>query len=133
MIEESLIVLLQFRGMNPHHLISQTILQPLLERDDIPTLWLRHTSRFYQGWGCPTPQAAPIVGILHPQQHFIAIYISQEYWTLSDPLFNDPTQRHLIRRWERHLHSSLAHIHNTLNLPAPTLPRFRLLPNSLST
>ncbi len=95
-------------------------------------LWLRPTSRFYQAKGCLSPLAVPIIGTLHLHQHFITFYISQEYWTISDPLFPDPTLRYPIHVWEAHLHSSLANIHTALNLPPPTLPRFRPLPGPLS-
>ena len=132
MIEECLSTLLQLHGMNPHLLISQTLLQPLLERAEVPPLWLRPTSRFYNARDSPTPLTVPIVGTLHLHQHFITVYISQDYWTISDPLYGNPTQRYPIRTWERHLHSSLNHIHTTLNLPPPTLPKFRPLPRPLS-
>ena len=69
---------------------------------------------------------------LHLHQHFVTVYISQDYWTLSDPLHCDPDRRYPIHTWERHLHSSLTRIHAALGLPTPTLPHFRKLVHSLS-
>ncbi len=72
------------------------------------------------------------MGTLHLQHNFITIYISQEYWTLSNPLHTNSTHRYPIHTWERHLHTSLTRIHTALDLPAPTLPKFRPLPRPLS-
>ena len=47
MMEECVTTILQLHGMNHQQLISQTQLQPLLERAEIPPMWLRPTFRFY--------------------------------------------------------------------------------------
>ena len=78
MIEECITTILQLHGLNPNLVISQTQLQPLLERGDIPATWLRPSSRFYQARGCLAPLTVPIVGTLLLHQHFITIYISQD-------------------------------------------------------
>ena len=79
MMEECIATILQLHGMNPHLLISQTQLQPILERAEIPATWLRPTSRFYQARSCLAPLSVPIVSTLYLHQHFVTVYISHEY------------------------------------------------------
>ena len=73
-----------------------------------------------------------MVGILHLSNHFITIYICNDYWTVSDPLEPTPPRRHPIPTWEAKIHASLRTINNALHLPPPRLPRYRSLPTPLS-
>ena len=132
MIEETLCNLLRLHGMNPSYLISQTQLQPLLESGAFPATWLRPTSNFYRRRQAATPLSVPLTGILHQQNHFITIYISKEYWTISDPLTHSPALKYNIDLWEHNIHSALRSIHSHLNLPQPPLTPYKPLTQPLS-
>ena len=82
MIEDCLTTLLRMHNMNPSLLISQAVLQPLLETASAPPSWLRPNSRLYANRGCATPLSIPMVGLLHRNNHFITVYISSAYWTI---------------------------------------------------
>ena len=73
-----------------------------------------------------------MVGLIHKNNHFITVYISSTYWTISDPLTNTPHSTYDTLRWETNLHTALRRIHSALGLPLPDLPKYRSLPSPLS-
>ena len=99
MIEDCLATLLRLHNMNPSLLTSQAVLQPLLETASIPSSWLRPSSRLYINRGCSSPLAVPMVGLLHNNNHFITVYVSSSYWTISDPLSTSPHTIYDTRLW----------------------------------
>ena len=132
MIEDCLTTLLRLHNMNPSFLTSQAVLQPLLETASIPPSWLRPNSRLYTNRGCSSPLAVPMVGLLHIHNHFITVYVSSSYWTISDPLTTSPHALYNTHLWESNLHNALRRIHSALGLPAPDLPKYLPLPAPLS-
>ena len=69
-----------------------------------------------------------MVGLLHKNNHFITIYISSSYWTISDPLSDSSHNIYNVHLWETNLHSALRHIHSSLCLHTVDLPRYLTLP-----